>query len=64
MVQLESMGIGSAGGSILFDTSDPAQCEMLHRLRALLQERSDIEALNQDLFVLHILPDATREVLP
>jgi hypothetical protein len=49
--------------SVLFDTSDPEQCEPLHRLRALLQGDSDIEALNEDLFVLHILPGGVKELL-
>ena len=48
---------------MLFDISDREQCEALHKLRALLQEDGDIEALNEDLFVLHIFPCGVQELL-
>ncbi len=48
--------------SVLFNTDDPEQCKALHMLRALLQGDSDIEALNQHLFVLHIFFDGAQEL--
>lgn len=42
--------------SILFDTSDQAQCQSLHDLRWLLRGHGEIEALDPDVFVLHVLP--------
>jgi len=50
--------------SVLFDTHDPKQCEVLRSMRALLQGYGDVEALNESLFVLHILPGAAQELLP
>jgi hypothetical protein len=50
--------------SVLFDTSDEDQCGALHDLRALLQADSDIEALDQDVFALHIFFGTVRKPLP
>jgi hypothetical protein len=50
--------------SVLFDTSDPEHYETLHRLRALLQEDGDIQALYEDLFVVHICAGGMRCLLP
>lgn len=49
--------------SVLFDTRDETQCRVLHELRALLQGDGDIEALDQNLFALHISLGALRETL-
>ena len=49
--------------TVLFDTSDENQCKALHELRSLLQGHSDIEALDQDRFVLHLLLGSLREPL-
>jgi hypothetical protein len=44
---------------ILFDLRIPGSAELIHRQRALWQERSDIEALDEDHFILVIRPGAT-----
>lgn len=41
---------------ILFDLRLPGSAERIHRERALWQERSDIEALDKDHFILVIRP--------
>jgi hypothetical protein len=43
---------------ILFDLRIPGSAERIHRERALWQERSDIEALDEDHFILVIRPGA------
>jgi hypothetical protein len=43
---------------ILFDLRIPGSAERIHHQRALWQERSDIEALDEDHFILVIRPDA------
>jgi hypothetical protein len=43
---------------VLFDLRDPEACKSLHKQRAVWQERSDIEALDEDHFVLIIRPGA------
>ncbi len=48
---------GRASTSVLFDTSARAQREACARPRALLSDRDDVEAMEQDLFVLHIFSD-------
>jgi hypothetical protein len=44
--------------TILFDLRIPGCAERIHRERALWQERSDIEALDEDHFILVIRPGA------
>lgn len=48
--------------AVLFDTADPRQCSLLHELRAVFQEDSDVAALNEDLFVLLIRPGGARRL--
>jgi hypothetical protein len=43
---------------ILFDLRIPGSAERIHRERALWRGRSDIEALDEDHFILVIRPDA------
>jgi hypothetical protein len=43
---------------VLFDLRDLEVCTSLHKQRAVWQERSDIEALDEDHLVLIIRPDA------
>jgi hypothetical protein len=43
---------------MLFDLRTPGSAELLHRGRAVWQERSDIEALDEDHFVLIIRPES------
>lgn len=50
----------SAPLSIVFDLRHPEQVENLHALRAAFQDRSDLEALNSDTFVLHLWPGCER----
>jgi hypothetical protein len=47
---------------ILFDLRIPGSAERIHRERGLWQERSDIEALDIDHFILVIRPDAAVQV--
>jgi hypothetical protein len=47
---------------VLFDLRDSQAVEELHRLRAVLQGDSDIEALSEDCFALLIHPGAARRV--
>jgi hypothetical protein len=47
---------------ILFDLRIPGSAERLHRERALWQERSDIEALDVDHFILVIRPGVDVQV--
>jgi hypothetical protein len=42
---------------ILFDLTISGSAERMHRERAVWQERSDIEALDEDHFVLIIRPE-------
>jgi hypothetical protein len=43
---------------VLFDLQDSQAVEMLHHLRAVWQEESDIEALDEDHFALMLWPGA------
>lgn len=42
--------------SIVFDVRHAEQAEALHHWRAVFGPASDIEAISEDLFVLHIFP--------
>lgn len=46
--------------SIVFDTNDTSQCDTLHAMRTVFQARSDIEALSERHFILHIFPGLPR----
>lgn len=48
--------------SIVFDISNPTLAELLHRLRGIVQEHGDIEAIDEDHFLLIIRPAYKREV--
>jgi len=48
---------------LLFDLRDPEACEQVHRLRAVWQEDSDLEALGPEHMILFLFPGAQR-VLP
>ena len=45
---------------VIFDLRIPGIAERLHRERAAWQERGDLEALDEDHFVLIVSPGATR----
>lgn len=47
---------------VLYDTHDEEQANNLHSMRALLQEHSDIEALDERWFLLLILPGGVGRV--
>ena len=49
---------------IMFDVRIPRIANRLHRLRAIFQEYSDIEAVDQDHYLLIIRPGAARRLLP
>jgi hypothetical protein len=49
---------------VLFDLRSPNAVEELHRGRAIWQEDSDIEALDEDHFVLVVRPGAARRLAP
>lgn len=49
---------------VLFDTHDKEQAEILHKMCALLQERSDIEAVDERWFILRILPGGAGRIVP
>jgi hypothetical protein len=46
----------------LFDLRQPEAVEQLHRGRAIWQEDSDIEALDEDHFILVVRPGAARRL--
>ena len=46
--------------SIVFDLRYPEQVEHLHSLRAAFQGHTDLEALTEDCFVLHLWPGCER----
>jgi hypothetical protein len=46
----------------LFDLRVPKAVEELHRGRAIWQEDSDIEALDEDHFILIVRPGAARRL--
>ncbi len=48
---------------VVFDVRYPGIAERLHRERAVWQERSDIEALDQNHFVLIVRTDDTERPL-
>jgi len=48
---------------VLFDLRDPSAVEGLHRGRSIWQGDSDIEALDEDHFILVIRPGAALELL-
>jgi hypothetical protein len=52
--RLEFYPEGETEARILFDLRIPGSADQLHRERAVWQERSDIEALDEDHFVLII----------
>jgi hypothetical protein len=47
---------------VLFDLREPEAVEQLHRGRAIWQGDSDIEALDEDHFILVIRPGAARRL--
>jgi hypothetical protein len=49
---------------VLFDLRLPGTTERLHRERAAWQEQSDIEALDQNHFVLIVQPGGARRLAP
>jgi hypothetical protein len=48
--------------AILFDVSDPDEAEALHHARAVWQGASDIEALDEDRFILIVRPGGARRL--
>ncbi len=46
--------------SVAFDVRVPEQAEALHIFRAAFAGQTDIEAVNADVFVLHIRPGICR----
>jgi hypothetical protein len=44
------------GLMLLFRIDEPEQAEALHAFRAAFAAQSDIEAVDEDHFVLHIMP--------
>lgn len=44
--------------TLLFDTRNPEEVEALHYWRAAFGPVTDIEAVNEDVFALHISPGA------
>ena len=46
---------------IVHDLRDPKSCEALHRARAAWQERSHLEALDEDHFALIVRPGGALE---
>lgn len=49
---------------VLYDLRNLADCERLHKARALLQEDSDLESVGPDHMVLKILPGGAARLLP
>ncbi len=47
---------------IVFDLRDPEACEQVHRLRAVWQAESDLEALGPDHMVVILFPGATQRL--
>jgi hypothetical protein len=45
----------------IYDLQFPLSTEHLHRERALWQERSELEALDEDHFILVVRPEPGRE---
>jgi hypothetical protein len=48
--------------AVLFDLRIPGVAERLHRERAVWQEDAEIEALDQDHFVLMVRPGGARRL--
>jgi hypothetical protein len=46
---------------VLFDLRDAGAVEELHRARAVWQDQSDIEALDEDHFILIVRPGLVSE---
>lgn len=44
------------GLALVFRTDEPEQADALHTFRAAFGAASDLEALTEDVFVLHIYP--------
>jgi hypothetical protein len=47
---------------ILFDLRDQGACEQIHRLRAVWQADSDLEALGPDYMIVFLFPGATQRL--
>jgi hypothetical protein len=47
---------------VLFDLRDPEACEQVHRLRAVWQAESNLEALGPDHMAVFLFPGTTRRV--
>jgi hypothetical protein len=47
---------------VLFDLRIPSAVERLHRERAAWQEQSDIEALDEDHFILIVRPGGAQRL--
>ncbi len=47
---------------ILYDLRDPGACEQVHRLRAVWQADSGLEALGPDHMIVFLFPGATRRL--
>jgi hypothetical protein len=54
----------SEGIWVLYDLRDFADCERLHKARALLQGDSDLESLGPDHMLLKIFPGGAARLLP
>ena len=48
---------------VLLDTEDKKARELCHELRAVFQERSAIESLNERYYLLRLLPGGALELL-
>lgn len=48
--------------AILFNLREPEVCEQVHRLRAVWQADSDLEALGPDHMIVFLFPGATQRV--
>jgi hypothetical protein len=49
---------------VMFDLRIPGATKRLHRERAVWQEFADIEAMDENHFILIIWPGAARRLLP
>ncbi len=46
--------------AFIVDTDNKAQRELVYKLRALYQERSDIQSISERFFVLVLMPEAAQ----
>jgi hypothetical protein len=56
MQDSETTGHPESRLTLLFDTRNPEEVESLHHWRAAFGPVTEIEALNEDVFALHIRP--------